>query len=162
MIKAILQRKAVRQYSDEAVKQSDIDQLVTAFNAAPCGMHQTDVMQGLILVYQQLRGRIEKLTDNACYNAPLLFLLLVKADSPFGDRDASAAAENIMLQATDLGLASVYIMGAAEKINADQEIKADLQIPNDYRLSTIVAVGHAAKTDENPEDRTGRYQCRQL
>lgn len=161
MMETIQQRRSVRKYSSAPVKQDEIDQLVAAFQAAPCGMHQTDVLQGRVVVDAQLRQRIEQVTDQACYQAPLLFFLLVKENSPFGDRDASAAAENIMLQATDLNLGSVYIMGATGKINANPELLTALQVPDGFKVSTIVAVGHTAEAADQ-EDRTHRYQCRQI
>lgn len=161
MENAILQRRAVRKYTADPVSQNQIDQLKAAFEAAPCGMHQMDVMQGVIVVNADLRQQIEAATDNSCYGAPLLFVLLVKKDSQFGDRDASAAAENIMVQASSLGLGSVYVMSGALKLNDHQDILSSLNVPAGFVVSTIVAVGHSA---EQPaaEDRSQRYQCRQI
>lgn len=49
MLSAIQNRHAVRKYTDEPVKTNDIDELINAFQAAPCGMHKTDVMQGIVI-----------------------------------------------------------------------------------------------------------------
>lgn len=45
--------------------------------------------------------------NNACYGAPLLFVLAAKHGSQFAERDAYVAAENIMVEATSLVLGSV-------------------------------------------------------
>lgn len=161
MENAILQRRAVRKYTADPVSQGEIDQLEAAFQASPCGMHQMDVMQGIIVVNADLRKQIEDATDNSCYGAPLLFVLLVNKDSQFGDRDASAAAENIMVQASSLGLGSVYVMSGALKLNSQADLLAKLQVPDGFVVSTIVAVGHIDGKVE-AEDRSQRYQCRQI
>ena len=44
MTDPVLKRVAVRKYTSEKVAQDDIEKLINAFQAAPCGMHQTDVM----------------------------------------------------------------------------------------------------------------------
>ena len=66
-------------------------------------MHQTDVMSLVVVKDEALRDKIETKTDNACYHAPVLFIINTKKDSMFGERDASCA-ENIMLEATDFSL----------------------------------------------------------
>ena len=76
-------------------------------------MHQADVMNLVVVKDEGLRQEIENATDNSCYNAPILFVINTKKNSMFGEGDESVAAENIMLEATDLGLGSVYIMGGA-------------------------------------------------
>ena len=85
-------------------------------------MHQTDVMSLVVVKDEALRDKIETKTDNACYHAPVLFIINTKKDSMFGERDASCGVENIMLEATDLDLGSVYVMGGAARLNDDSEL----------------------------------------
>ncbi|WEV50373.1 nitroreductase family protein [Lactobacillus sp. ESL0731] len=152
----ILKRVAIRKYTDEKVSQDEIEQLLQAFQAAPCGMHETDVMQVTVVEDEQLLAKIEQLTDNACYGAPLLFVINVKKDSHFGERDASVAAENIMVEAANLDLGSVYLMMAASTLNTAPDLQAELGITSEFSTAVIVAVGHAAETPS--EDRTNRYR----
>lgn len=129
-------RRAVRNFSSESISDDEIKSLIAAFQTTPCGMHQT---------------------DNACYHAPVLFIINTKKDSMFGERDASCGAENIMLEATDLGLGSVYVMGGAARLNDDSELQKELGIDPAFQTSVIVPVG---KIGEKPEatDRSNRYQ----
>lgn len=157
MLSAIKKRYAVRKYQSSAVSEDDINSLVAAFQAAPCAMHQTDVLQGIVVTDPHLRKQIEEATDNACYGAPLLFVLNTKKDSQFGERDASAAAENIMIQAADLDLGSVYVMGGAVALNKQTALLEQLGVPDNYQVSVIVPVGKAAE-QQNPESRNNRYQ----
>lgn len=75
----------------------------------------------------------------------------------FGERDASVAAENIMLEATDLGLGSVYIMGGAAKLNNHADVLKELGIDSDFEVTVIVPVGKIAEESEK-EDRSQHYQ----
>ena len=106
---------------------------------------------------KELRAEIEKATGNSCYGAPVLFLINTKKDNMFGERDASAAAENIMLEATDMGLGSVYVMGGAVKLNDFADIQKELGIAQDFETTVIVPVGKIAE-EPAKEDRTSRYQ----
>lgn len=97
-------RRAVRNFSSESISDDEIKSLIAAFQTTPCGMHQTDVMSLVVVKDETLRDKIETKTDNACYHAPVLFIINTKKDSMFGERDASCGAENIMLEATDFSL----------------------------------------------------------
>lgn len=157
MLKAINDRRAVRQYSSDKLTDDQVQNLVAAFQAAPCGMGQTDVMQGLVIQDPALLNAVEESTGNACYGAPFLLVILTKKDSQFGERDASVAAENVMVEAADLGLGSVYVMGGAVKLNQDSATRAKLGISSDFDVTTIVPVGKSAAAPNN-SDRSNRYQ----
>ena len=49
MLSAIQNRQAVRKFTDDSIDANDIDELINAFQASPCGMHQTDVMKGIVI-----------------------------------------------------------------------------------------------------------------
>lgn len=154
---AILNRRAVRKYSDEAVEQDKIEKLVAAFQAAPCGMHQMDVMQATVVTKPELLAKVEENIGNTCYGAPLLFVINTKKGNQFGERDASVAAENVMIEATDLGLGSVYVMGGAAQLNSHPDLQKELGIDEGFETTVIVAVGKAADKPEL-EDRSHRYK----
>ena len=153
----VLERYSVRKFKNKPVSEEAIQKLTAAFQASPCGMHQMDVMRGVIVSDEKLRAAIETASNNACYQAPLLFVLAAKHDSNFAERDASVAAENIMIEATSLGLGSVYVMGGAVALNKHQDILQQLDLPAGFDVETIVAIGKAA-VEPNHEDRSQRYQ----
>lgn len=62
-----------------------------------------------------------------------------------------------MLEATDMGLGSVYVMGGAVKLNDFADIQKELGIAQDFETTVIVPVGKIAK-EPAKEDRTSRYQ----
>ncbi|WP_374211490.1 nitroreductase family protein [Lactobacillus sp. ESL0791] len=152
----ILKRVAVRKYTSEKVASADIEKLIAAFQAAPCGMHEADVMQMTAVANEALLQKIAKATSNACYGAPLLFVINTKKDNEFAERDASVAAENLMVEAAGLNLGSVYLMGAASKLNAAVDLQEELEVDPGYEIKVLVAVGHAAEAPK--EDRSNRYK----
>ncbi len=156
MTDPVLKRVAVRKYTSEKVAPEDINKLIAAFQAAPCGMHEADVMQMTVVEDETFLSKIEQVTNNACYNAPLLFVINVKKDSSFGERDASVAAENLMIEAAELNLGSVYLMNAALVLNSASDLQKELGIPAAFQTCVIVACGHAAEQPDN--NRANRYQ----
>lgn len=68
-------RRAVRNFSSESISDDEIKSLIAAFQTTPCGMHQTDVISLVVVKDEALRDKIETKTDNACYHAPVLFII---------------------------------------------------------------------------------------
>lgn len=153
---AIFNRRAVREYTEQKVDEEKIQKLIDAFQASPCAMHQTDVMELSVITDPELLQKIEDHTNDSCYNAPLVFMINTKKDSQFGERDASVAAENIMVEAADLGLASVYVMGGVFALNKFPEVQKKLGMSDGYETTVLLPIGYAADNGE-PEDRSNRY-----
>ena len=153
----ILARHSVRQFFSDPVSPAIQDQLAAAFQAAPCGMHYTDVIQGAIISDPALRQQVEQASNNACYNAPLLFVIAGKKDSPFGERDASATAENIMVEAARHSLGSVYVMSGALALNSQPDFLRKIGFDEGYEALVIVAIGKPASYSKAP-DRSKRYK----
>lgn len=79
MVNSIFEnRRAVRKYSNEAISDEKIQEMIAAFQTAPCGMHQANVMNLVVVKDEGLRNKIEEVTNNSCYNAPVLFLINTK------------------------------------------------------------------------------------
>lgn len=161
MSDAVLNRRAVRKYTDESLTDAQLEKLVAAFQATPAGMGQFEVMELKLVTSQETRAKLESIANGAFYGAPALFVIATKSDSPFADRDGSCAAENLMIEAKELGLGSVYILGGAMALNKSQEAKELLNLKDDYEVSVVVPVGVPAEKNEVP-DRSSRYQVERI
>lgn len=157
MTDSVLARHAVRSFKKDKLFSDEADQLIAAFQAAPCGMGQADVTQAVVIESDDMLQRFEKSVNDAAYGAPLLFVIATKADSQFGERNASVAAENVMVEATRLGLGSVYVMSAAMALQKDPDLIADLGIDDGYTPQVVVPVGHATE-EIAANDRSDRYK----
>lgn len=84
MVNTIIKnRRAIRKFTADFVSDDKIKNLIEAFQTSPCGMHQPDVMNLVVVKDKELRAEIEKVTGNSCYGAPVLFLINTKKDNMF-------------------------------------------------------------------------------
>ncbi|KRM10503.1 nitroreductase family protein [Paucilactobacillus suebicus] len=153
----ILARHAVRSFQSTKPSSADIDQLIAAFQAAPCGMGQNEITQGVVVESDEFLQKVEMATNNAAYGAPLIFVIATKDGSEFGDRNASVAAENVLIEATRLGLGSVYVMSGAISLSEHPDLVQQLGIDDGYSPKVIVPIGKATEA-YTPTDRSHRYK----
>jgi FMN reductase [NAD(P)H] len=73
-------------------------------------------------------------------------VLSAPADHPLGALNLAVAAENILLQATDLGLGSCFIRSATMALNAKENraVAAEAGIPEGYLMHCGAVVGYTA------------------
>ena len=101
--------------------------------------------------------------DHLTYEAPTLIFICVKPNPKFvmiPYCGASCIAENIMIEATDLGLASVYIMAVPTVMQGKPELLTKLPISEGFIPVILVSVGHAAK--EHKAEKTKRLTVKRV
>ncbi|NLN07280.1 MAG: nitroreductase [Firmicutes bacterium] len=145
-------RYSVRQFADKAVEPEKVQSILEAGRLAPTARNYQPQK---ILVLQQPEG-LETLGKTArLYNAPLA--LLVCADTsqswkrPFdgmdsGQIDATIVTTYMMLEATRLGLGSVWICRFDPAV-----VKEDFNLPDHIVPVNILAVGYKADGAEPAE-----------
>jgi FMN reductase [NAD(P)H] len=163
---AISKRKSVRAYEDKPVLLDDVEKIVEAGRWAPnAGPFQISVVRN-----PGLRQRINDRTLDAMhrspndflrqraslpgyeplYGAPVLILLSGPADLPHSPRNTSLAAENMLLQATGLGLGSCYLFSPTLALNGEsnRDLAREAGIPDGYAVQCAVVVGYAASENK--------------
>ena len=151
---AILTRYACRQYSDEQITEEQLKALIEAANAAPVGMGDYSGYELIVVQDEEIRKAIDGGTahampvmgDHPTYEAPTLMFICVKPNEQFGMIPycgASCIAENIMIQATALGLASVYIMAVPTVMQGKPELLEKLEMSEGFIPVVLVSVGKA-------------------
>lgn len=101
--------------------------------------------------------------DHTTYGAPTPALVCARVGPEHpavACGGASCIAENVMVQATALGLASVYVMAVPTVMQGKPELLEALQLREGFLPLVMVAVGHAAA----PHDarKPARLPCRVL
>ena len=153
---AIAGRYACRKYTDKQLTPEQIDALICAANAAPVGMGDYSGYEVIVVQDEEIRKAIDAGTahampvmgDHPTYDAPTLIFICVKPNPQFEMIPycgASCIAENIMIQATDLGLASVYIMAVPTVMQGKPELLEKLPLSESFIPVILVSVGHAAQ-----------------
>lgn len=145
-------RYSVRNYSTQKVEQEKLDKILEAAHVAPTAANLQPVR---LIVVREKDGldRISKATN--IYNAPVAIIVCVDTsrvwERPFdkkknGDIDAAILTDHMMLQATELGLGSVWICYFKPDV-----IKKEFNLPDNLEPVNILAVGYGDETPASPE-----------
>ncbi len=145
MLDVIKDRRACRSFSNREVEDNKIKEIVEAGLLAPSGMNrQTPV----IIVIKDKKTRDELMKLNAqilnrdmdtFYGAPVIMLVAAHKDG-LSIYDGAATIENMLLEATNQGLASCWIHRAKEEL----ELEAGRRILSFTGLNfdDYVGIGH--------------------
>ena len=165
VVGAILARRSVRKYLDRPVEHEKLMTLARCAINAPSGMNaqpwlvrvveDQKLINDVTEVYKKANAeQVKRDADfkNMFRNAPNLICVCTPAKGG-GQLDAGLLGENVMLAAHALGLGTCCLGGPVRflKSNADARFFLErLDIPADYELNYIIAVGYP---DEQPEAR---------
>lgn len=150
---ALLKRRSVRKYTEEAVSKEDISELLHAAMSGPsaCNRKPWDfyVVSNSELL-EELRGasRFTKI------KAPLAMIVCGNLEktlpmkmADYWIQDCSAAIENILLRATDLGLGTVWC-GLYPQKRAEEKVREILGLSEKRIPLGLILLGHPAETPE--------------
>lgn len=151
-------RCSIRKYEKRGVEDSKLKLILEAGRIAPTAAN----MQPQRIIVVQSEEGLKKLGKGAnIYGAPLA--LVVCADKSEGwvrpadgfnacEVDASIVTDHMMLEATSLGLGSVWICYFSPEI-----IRKEFNLPQDIVPINILAIGYAAETFA-PADRHNKMR----
>lgn len=141
-------RYSVRNYTSNKVEKEKLDKILYAANAAPTAANLQPVH---LIVVQEKKG-LKRLSKGAdIYNAPLAIIVCADHSKawtrPFDgkkttDIDASILTDHMMLEATELGLGSVWICYFKPEI-----IKEEFNIPKYVEPINILAIGYGINSN---------------
>ncbi len=149
-LKIIHNRTSVREYTSQTVSKEALIELVKAGMAAPSAKN----MQPWEFVIIQDRAILDKF---GTIKPPLLgasAAIAVLGDSRVSGSwvmDCSAAAQNILLAATSMGIGTVWT-GAYGNTEFENMIVESLLLPNGVIPLTVISVGYANGTP-TPKDK---------
>jgi nitroreductase len=159
---AILKRKSVRAYVDKPVPADVLSKIVEAGQWPPnAGPFQILVIRNAGLRRKindrALQAMINSGNDFAMkraslpgyqpiYGAPVLILLSTPKEGPLGALNAALAAENMLLEATGLGLGSCFVVSPTRALNGEsnKDLARETGVPEGYDVQCAVIVGYAA------------------
>ena len=162
---AIAKRKSIRSYLDTQVRAEDLSRIIEAGQWAPnAGPFNMSVVRNADMLH-----RINDLTSKAMlasgndflieraslpgyqpvYGAPVLIILSGPTDAPYTALNVAVSAQNMLLQATELGLGSCFLRSPAFALNApeNETLAREAGIPEGSEMHCAVVVGYTA--DEN-------------
>ena len=166
----IKSRHSIRKYTDRQIGRSDLELILEAGNYAPnAGGGQRSMMVGVrdkeltakIGIMNLAKFNRENLIGshvskeqpsviddsaikNGFYNAPAVVAIFGQNKFMFREADAYCCAENMVLQATELGISSCIVSRGAETFASDEgkAILKEWEVPENYSAICFVILGY--------------------
>ncbi len=145
-------RYSVRKFQDKQIEEEKLLQILEAGRVAPTGANKQP--QRLIVVRE--KEGFERLKKAAnIYNAPLAIIVCGDTDAAWvrpidgkkiTEIDASIVTDHMMLEATELGLGSVWICYFDPVV-----IKKEFNLPDNLLPVNILAIGYSSSESASPD-----------
>lgn len=138
-------RYSVRGFKELPVSQMMIDKILMAGNAAPTA-HNNQPQEIIVVKSRKGLKTLKKCTE-CHYNAPLAFIICYDKDKCWkrsyddknsGDIDASIVATHMMMEATELGIGSTWIM-----YFIPEAVKVEFRLSDNIEPVAILIMGYA-------------------
>lgn len=170
LMELIKARHSIRKYTDRQISHQDLELILEAGNYAPnAGGGQRSMMVGVrnkelttkigimnlekfdrskllgSYVSKEQPSTIDDPTiQNGFYGAPCVITIFGQNDFTFRIADAFCCAENMVLQATELGISSCIISRGEETFASaqGQELLKEWEIPENYSAICFVILGY--------------------
>jgi len=149
---AISQRASVRDYLDKPVEQALLKKLVDAGRRAPSARH-VEPWDFVIITERNILAQIaDKAVNGNFVKGAAACIAVFCRETKYYLEDGCAATQNMLLQAADLGLGACWIAG--DKKEYALEIASMLEVPDEYKLVSMIAVGWPKESVEQKKNRT--------
>ena len=163
-------RSSVRDYNNKKVEPEKLEKILEAAHVAPTAAN----LQPVHLIVVQSEEGLAKIGKAAnIYGASLAIIVCADHDKawvrPFdgkqtGDIDASILTDHMMLQATELGLGTVWVCYfkpdvLRKEFTLDPKIvREEFELPDNLEPINILVIGYS---DEEPADRN-RFEAQRI
>lgn len=173
VFEAIKSRKSVRSFTGESITETELQAVLTAAQASPVGMGAYENIHLTVISNEKLLADID---ENAAktfnrdghmlYGAPLLVLVSSRmAGTPMDSlawANAATIAENMVLEAIELGIGVCHIFGATMALAKNAELTARLSLPDGFAPLCGVILGRTAETYAEREIPSGRMKVTKI
>ena len=153
---AWLKRRSVRKFTEEPVTEEQINELIHAAMSGPSACNKRP-WEFYVVTNPEMLKAFQSASRFTKISAPLAIVVCgnLKRALPlnmadFWIQDCSAATENILLRATDLGLGAVWC-GMYPQRKPEKRVRELLGIDDKRIALNIIYIGHPAQEPE-PKD----------
>lgn len=140
IIKEIVNRRCIREYKPQEVSKEAVLEIIKAAQFAPTASNNRAV-EFIVVKDQIMKDRLfEVIGQEFVKKASALIVLATDTTkTPCPIQDLAAAAENMLLQATALGLGAVWKNVRPEW---SDQVKKLLGIPENFLVNVMIPVGY--------------------
>jgi len=149
IVPEIKKRHSIRQYKNQKVSKELINELLKAAMFAPSAKNQR-CWEFIVT------DNTQQLLNLTPYTLPLktaphaIIVIGDKNKSNHWIDDCSAAVENILLQATRLGLGTCWINMYK---TGDKKLRKIMEIPNNYGILCAISIGYSDRIKQEHSDK---------
>lgn len=158
----LLKRRSVRKFTEEPVSEEMIEELMHAAMSGPSACNKRP-WEFYVVTNSEKLEELKGATMFTKFSAKLVIVVcgnLTRAlplqAANYWIQDCSAATENILLRATDLGLGAVWC-GIHPQKKSEERVRKMLDIPKTQVPLNVIFMGHPA---EEPEARDQYEEAR--
>ena len=150
-IECINARYSCRDFYPQPVPRELLEKLVDAGRRAPSGRKEEPIAF-LVVTGQSDREFLAHITSAGKFIAQAgACIAVIAREATYYLEDGSAAAENVLLAATALGLRSCWVAG--DKKTYAGEILRHFGVPSGYKLVALLPIGYANTPGHQPPHR---------
>lgn len=150
---ALLKRRSVRKFTEEPVSHEMIEELLHAAMSGPSACNRKP-WEFYVVTNEQVLEELKTASKFTKISAKLAIVVCGNLSSAlpmhladYWIQDCSAATENILLRATDLGLGAVWC-GIHPQKRAEEKVRKALGISEKQTPLNIIYIGHPAEEVE--------------
>lgn len=154
---SIFHRISVRKYQDRPIEAEKVELMLKAAMAAPSACNQQP-WEFYIVTNKTIIEQLSMISkySRCAKNAPLVIVPCFRTKGivpEYFNLDMSAAVQNLLLEADELGIGTVWMGVSPEKDRMDK-VEKILNLPEDLKAFALVPCGYPA--EERPQQ--NRYE----
>lgn len=153
-LEAIAKRNSCRGFKADQISKAELEAIIQAGNAAPVGMGKYETLKLSVIQKKALINKIDAAgkeffakvgvdAPHPLYGAPTFIIVSGDtSDMEMTKCNASCIIENMIIEATDLGIGSCYIMGNIAAIKDNKEICDAVNVPEGFKPCAGLVLGY--------------------
>lgn len=155
ILEGIFTRRSIRKYTNQKVTNHQIETLIKAGMYAPSASNQQP-WHFIVINEKDILNKIAKVHPYAKMLTQAQLGILVCGDmnlelsKDYWVVDCSAATQNILLAAHELGLGAVWL-GIHPREERKNEIRNIFKLPENIQPMSLISIGYPAEEREVPE-----------
>ncbi|MDO9231449.1 MAG: nitroreductase family protein [bacterium] len=154
LIESIRKRRSIRVYKSDPISDEMVEEVIRAGKIAPSA-HGADALEFIVVKKQEMKEAIfvivgQEVEQDFVKEAPVIIIPVATHEAKLPVQDIAVASENMFLQATALGLGSVWKNISPE---FEGKIKTLLGIPDNAKVINLIPLGFSGEEkEEHTED----------
>lgn len=141
------ERQSIRTYSSKPIPKEDLEKLLRAAIVAPTAINKQKMFYILLADQDKKNKLLKELNiEENYYGAYAILFSFSSEETPLDLLNDGAALQNVLLEATSLGIDCCWVHSSVPTLKAHKDVVAkELGIEGDFYIYDTVALGYSDK-----------------